>query len=253
MSGAGSAEALRLAAELGGTRLSGAGGPLVLVERARAHGLPAVAVLGREPAHLREALEAWALSGAALNLVGILPAPGTDLPLALATHRRRIGALVAALDASLPWLADKPMLAKRLPGRIAPPATLDAAPLGPLETAELRAFLEGWSEDRFQRTFLRPATWLWPEVPLPSGASLECPPLRLAVGGPLLDALRGALRRALGQPIPLLPLPEDPAGLHALRGLTPEVAAFRGPAEGWRLAFLALAALPAPPHFCARC
>ncbi|HTL97425.1 MAG TPA: hypothetical protein VL181_01350, partial [Holophagaceae bacterium] len=102
MSGASSAEALRLAAELGGTRLSGPGGPLVLVERARAHGLPALAVLGREPAHLRAPLEAWARSEAPLNLVGILPLPGTELALALASHRRRIGALVAALDASLP-------------------------------------------------------------------------------------------------------------------------------------------------------
>ncbi|HTL97204.1 MAG TPA: hypothetical protein VL181_00235, partial [Holophagaceae bacterium] len=152
-----------------------------------------------------------------------------------------------------PWLEDKPMLAKRLPGRLASPAGLEAAPLGPLDMAELRAFLEGWSEARFQRTFLQPETLLWPDVPAPEGARVVVQPLRLAVGHPLMEALRAALRRALGQPIPLLPLPEDPSGLHALRGLTPEAAAFRGPAAAWESAFRSLAALPAPPHFCARC
>ena len=247
------AEALRLAAELGGTRISGPGGPLVLVERIRAHGLPALAALGREPAHLREALEAWEESAAPINLVGILALPGTDLALALASHRRRISALVAAVDASLPWLAGKPMLAKRLPGIIKPPSALEAAPMGPLETAELRAFLEDWSEARFQETFVRPAASLWPDVPLPEGARVLARPLRLAIGSPLMDALRAALRRALDQPIPLLPLPEDPSGLHALRTLTAEIAAFRGPAQAWKLAFQSLAMLPAPPHFCARC
>ena len=243
-------QALRLAAELGGARLSGPGGALGLVERIRAHGLPAAAVLGREAAHLREALHAWESCDAPLNLAGLLPMPETDLAAALAFHRRRIGALTAALDASLPWLAGKPMLAKRLPGRVegAPPA-----PLGPMEEAELRAFLEGWGKARFDATFLHPERWLWPDAkPLPS-VVIETAPLRLAVGGPLLDALRDALRRALGHPIPMLPLPEDPSGLHALRLLTPEIAAVRGPAEAWRLAFRRLAELPAPPHFCARC
>lgn len=249
----GAQAALRLAAELGGARLSGEGGPLVLVERVRAHGLPAVAVLARDPAQLAAPLAAWEGSDAPLNLTAMLPPPGTDLAPALAFHRRRIGALSAALDASLPWLADRPMLAKRLPGRLAADADLPPAPLGPLERAELRAFVADWSDAAFDAVFLRPARLLWPEVELPPGAEILTPPLRLAVGSPLLDALRGALRTALGQPIPLLPLPEDPAGLQALKVLTPEVAAFRGPEAAWAQAFRALAALPAPPHFCARC
>lgn len=246
-----SLEALRLAAELGGARLSGPGGPLVLVERVRAHGLPAVAVLGRDAAHLNDAIAAWEGADAPLNLMGLLPLPDTDLAAALAFHRRRIGALTAALDASLPWLAGKPMLAKRLPGRIgsaAPPA-----PLGPLEEAELRAFLPDWDAARFEAIFLSPERLLWPDAALPEGATPEVEPLRLAVGSPLMEALRSALRRAIGAPIPMLPLPEDPSGLHALRRLTPEIAAFRGPVEAWSAAFKALAALPAPPHFCARC
>ena len=110
------ADALRLAAELGGARLSGPGGPLVLVERMRAHGLPALAVLGREPSHLRDALDAWDRTDAPINLAALIPLPGTNLAEALAAQRRRIGAVTAALDASLPWLEGKPMLAKRLPG-----------------------------------------------------------------------------------------------------------------------------------------
>jgi hypothetical protein len=69
----------------------------------------------------------------------------------------------------------------------------------------------------------------------------------------LTDALRAALRQSLDVPIPLLPLPADPSGLHALRQLTDDVAAFRGPSPAWAQAFRKLAALPAPPHFCARC
>ena len=248
-----SSDALRLAAELGGARLSGPGGALVLVERTRAHGLPGVALLGREPAHIAEALRAWEESAAPINLACLLPMPETDLATALAFHRRRVGALTAALDASLPWLGDKPMLGKRLPGRLEAATELAPAPLGPLEAAELRAFLGDWEDARFEATFLRPTTRLWPDVPLPTGARAAVPPLRLAVGSPLLDALRDALRRACGAPIPLLPLPEDPSGLHALLRLTPHVAAFRGPVEAWKLAFERLAALPAPPHFCARC
>ena len=252
MNGGGLA-ALRLAAELGGTRLSGEGGALVLVERLRAHGLPAVAVLARDPAQLAAPLSAWEGADAPLNLAAILPLPETDLAAALACHRRRLGALSAALDASLPWLAGRPMLAKRLPGRLAADAELPPAPLGPLEQAELRAFVADWGDAAFEATFVRPARLLWPEVDPPPGAEILTPPLRLAVGSPLLDALRGALRGALGRPIPLLPLPEDPAGLQALKVLTPEVAAFRGPEAAWARAFQALAALPAPPHFCARC
>ena len=249
----GSAEALRLAADLGGARLSGPGGALVLVERLRAHGLPSVALLGRSAGDFSEALAAWEGSDAALNLACLLPVADTDLAASLAFHRRRIGALSAALDASLPWLADRPMLAKRLPGRLETEADLAPAPLGPLEASELRGFLADWDPARFEAIFVRPRALLWPEVQAPPGARVAVEPLRLAVGGPLLDTLRDALRRALGHPIPLLPLPEDPAGLHALRVLTPEIAAFRGPREAWAFAFKRLAALPAPPHFCARC
>lgn len=248
--------ALRLAAELGGTRLSGAGGAnvsLVLVERVRAHGLPAVAVLAREAAQLAAPLVAWEGSDAPINLAALLPLPETDLPAALALHRRRIGALSAALDASVPWLGGRPMLAKRLPGRLATEADLASTPLGPLERADLRAFLADWDDAAFDATFLRPRTLLWPDVETPAGAEVLVPPLRLAVGSPLLDALRASLRAALRQPIPLLPLPEDPSGLHALKALTPEVAAFRGPEAAWTQAFRSLAALPAPAHFCARC
>jgi hypothetical protein len=248
-----SGDALRLAAELGGARLSGPGGPLVLVERIRTHGLPALAVLGREPRHLRDALDAWAASSAPLNLTAILPLPGTDLPSALTAQRRRIGAVTAALDASLPWLDGKPMLAKRLPGRVAKDTRLTPAPLGPLEAAELKTFLEAWDDRRFRDTFLPSASLLWPDAAPPAPEHILVPPLRLAVGSALLDALRDALRRALGHPIPMLPLPEDPSGLHALRVLSREVAAFRGPAPAWELAFQLLATLPAPPHFCARC
>ncbi|HET6330093.1 MAG TPA: hypothetical protein VFF76_04825 [Holophagaceae bacterium] len=247
------ADALRLAAELGGTRLSGPGGPLVLVERIRAHGLPALAVLGREPEHFRDALDAWDRSDAPINLAAIVSLPGTDLAGALAAQRRRIGAVTAALDASLPWLENKPMLAKRLPGRVAREVRLEPAQLGPLETAELRAFLDGWDEAGFRETFISSASLLWPDTAPPAPERILVPPLRLAVGGPLLDALRDALRRALNRPIPLLPLPEDPSGLHALRLLSEHVAAFRGPATAWELALRSIATLPAPPHFCARC
>ena len=251
---AGSSEAaLRLAAELGGARLSGPGGPLVLVERVRAHGLPMLAVLGREAAHLRDALDAWAANDAPINLAAVLHPPETNLAEALVFHRRRIGAVTAALDASLPWLNGKPMLAKRLPGRIAGEAALEPAPMGPIETAELAAFLDDWTAERIRASFTHSETLLWPDVPLPAGGRAIVPPLRLAVGSALMDALRDALRRSLAQPIPMLPLPEDPSGLHALSALTKHVAAFRGPTAAWGLALQSLAALPAPPHFCARC
>ena len=263
--------ALRLASELGGTLLAAPGGHLLLVERLGPHTAPRVAVLGRTAEDLGPALAAIATLQARnlpLNLVGLL-ALGCDLPAALALHRRRIGALVAALDAGLPWLDGKPMLSRRLPGRIyrTVPVALEKAPLGPLEKAELKAFLADWDRARRKMTFRRPE-WreapdheqhggfeadLWPGVPLPEGAELRVPPLELPVGTPLADALRAALRTALGQPIPLLPLPADPAPLHALRALTRDAAAFRGPAAAWERALESLARLPAPPHFCARC
>ena len=49
--------ALHLAADLGGSVLSGEGGALVLVERQRGHGLPALLVLGTRSSQLLEALE----------------------------------------------------------------------------------------------------------------------------------------------------------------------------------------------------
>jgi hypothetical protein len=264
--------ALQLAAELGGTLLSGTAGSLLLVERIKSHGLPQVAVLGRSAADLLDPLEAAERAqaeGLELNLLALVPLPGCDLAAALDLHRRRIGALVAALDAGLPWLGGKPMLARRLPGRIfrAAPVPLAKAPLGPLEKSELKAFLADWEKDRRKMVFRRPEwreapdhaehggfeTELWPGVPLPEGAELRVPPLELPCATPLTDALRAALRTAMGLSVPILPLPEDPSALHALRQLTPEIAAFRGPVRAWELALAGLARLPGPPHFCARC
>ena len=261
--------ALQLAADLGGTLLGGeGGGTLLLVERLQGHALPQVAVLGRQAEDLREPLAAMArvqAEGLALNLLALLPLPGCDLGAALELHRRRLGALVCALDAGLPWLADKPMLARRLPGRLARPAPvpLAKAPIGPLEKAELKAFLADWDKADRKRIFRRPEwrevepgsfeTDLWPGVPLPEGAAPRVPPLVLPEATALTTALRSALREATGLPVPFLPLPGDPAPLHALRRLTAEATAFRGPVRAWELAFARLAALPAPPHFCARC
>jgi len=268
--------ALQLAAELGGTLLGGApggsGGGLLLVERLQGHGLSQVAVLGRGAADLLAALEAAERAQAAglqLNLLALVPLPGCDLAASLSLHRLRIGALVAALDAGLPWLGGKPMLVRRMPGRIfrSTPVPLDKAPMGPLEKGELKAFLGDWEKDRRKMVFRRPEwreapdpaaqagfeTELWPGVPLPTGAELLVPPLELSCANPLTDALRAALRTATGTPVPMLPLPADPGPLHALRLLTPEVAAFRGPLRAWELALASLSRLPGPPHFCARC
>lgn len=268
--------ALQLAAELGGTLLSGApgglGGGLLLVERIKGHGLPQVAVLGRGAADLLEPLEAAERAqagGIELNLLALLPLPGCDLAAALDLHRRRIGALVAALDVGLPWLGGKPMLVRRLPGRIfrETPVPLAKAPMGPLEKDELKAFLADWERDRRKMVFRRPEwreapdhaghggfeTDLWPGVPLPEGAELRVPPLELPCATPLTDALRAALRTATGLPVPILPLLADPSPLHALRILTPQIAAFRGPDRAWALALAGLSRLPSPPHFCARC
>lgn len=256
--------ALHLAADLGGAVLSGDGGALVLVERQRRHGLPTLLVLGTRTPHLLEALEAWETCNAELNLCALLPAPGADLGVALRLHRRRIGSLVAALDAGLPWLDDRPMLARRLPGRVfmAVPEKLGKAPLSPLDKAELKAFLPAWDKEARREAFRRGLwveveggfeTELWPGVALPSGAEQRIEPLELPTATALVDVLRSSLRTVLGRPIPLLPLPGDPSSLHALGQLTPAIAAFRGPVEAWRLAYQKLADLPAPPHFCARC
>ena len=264
--------AFQLAVELGGTLLSGAGGGLLMVERIKGHGLPQVAVLGRGAADVLEPLEAAErvqAEGLEVNLLVLVPLPGCDLAAALGLHRRRIGALVAALDAGLPWLGGKPMLARRLPGRIfrATPVPLVKAPMGPLEKGELKAFLADWEKNRRKMIFRRPEwretpdhaehggfeTDLWPGVPLPDGTELRVPPLELPCATPLMDVLRTALRTATGMPVPFLPLPEDPAPLHALRLLSPEIAAFRGPVPAWKVALAGLSRLPGPPHFCARC
>jgi hypothetical protein len=264
--------ALQLAAELGGALLSSEAGCLLMVERIQGHGLPQVAVLGRGAADLLEPLEAAKrvqAQGLELNLLALMPLPGCDLAAALDLHRRRIGALVAALDAGLPWLGGKPMLVRRLPGRIrrAAPVPLAKAPMGPLEKGELKAFLADWEKDRRKMVFRRPEwreapdhaehggfeTDLWPGVPQPEGAELRVPPLVLPSATALTEVLRAALRTATGMAVPILPLPEDPTGLHALRQLTPEIAAFRGPVRAWELALAGLARLPGPPHFCARC
>ena len=94
---------------------------------------------------------------------------------------------------------------------------------------------------------------LWTDVEIPEGASLLARPLSLPTATPVMEVLRLALRTATGLPVPFLPMPGDPALLHALRSLSPAIAAFRGPEAAWRAAFERLAALPAPPHFCARC
>ena len=75
--------ALQLAAELGGTLLSGATGGmeggLLLVERIKGHGLPQVAVLGRGAADVLEPLEAAErvqAEGLGVNLLALVPLPG---------------------------------------------------------------------------------------------------------------------------------------------------------------------------------
>jgi hypothetical protein len=248
-------EGLRLAAELGGSLLSGPGGPLLLIERIGAHAAPRVAVLGRTPADLQPALEAMAILHAEdlpLNLVALLPLPDADLPAVLERERRRVGALVAALDAGLPWLADRPMLLRCLPGRLRGEGEL--APFEPtsIQAFELRRHLEGephflhpaWREGR--------AAW-WPGTRRPEGGLVEVEPLDLPTTTPLAQTLRAALRATTGGPIDFLPMDADPTPLHALRRLTLEATAFRGPRAAWIEALRRLAALPAPPHFCARC
>ncbi len=261
--------ALRLAADLGGTLVAGSGPEhrILLVERLAGHGLPTVLVVGASPEDLRDPLAAISSlhrEGLALGLAALLPLGGCDLRGALACHRRRIGSLLGAVDAGLPWLEGRPMLAKRLPGRVRAPAPQDLEPafLGPLEWRELRAFLPHWSEERIDRTFRNPAwtregdQWtapLWPGVGLPPGAQVLALPLELPTATPFSEAFRSALRALSAGPVPWLPLPEDPSVLGTLGILTPHRLAFRGPQRAWELALAKLARLPAPPHFCARC
>ena len=238
---------LRLAAELGGTLLSGEGGSLLMVERLRAHTAPRLAVLGRTPTDLAAPLAAWEAGDGALSLVGLLPLPETDLRLALAREARRIGALVAALDAGLPLLPGAPHLVRRLPGRLAAvPAGLASLPLSSLQAFELRRHqgdLPAWATDDAH----------WWEGPAPAGAVVEAEPLPLPTATPLTEALRAALRATSATPVDFLPLSADPTPLYALRALTPEATAFTAGEAAWREALKRLAALPAPAHFCARC
>ncbi len=261
--------ALRLAAELGGSLLTGPGPGLDLlaIERMKAHGLPQVLVASTHAPDLLEPLAAIAAAqeaGLGLNLVAVLLLPGAIPEAAFHHHRRRLGALICALDAGLPWLDGRPMLAKRLPGRIraARPLELPKAPLAPLEKAELKAFLPDWDKARRKEVFRQPEwtavgggfeSFLWPGLEAPAGAEILVGPLALSSATPVSEALRASLRAALGRPVPCLPLPGDPTLLHALKDLSPDVAAFRGPEAAWRQAFERIAALPAPPHFCARC
>ncbi len=240
-------EGLRLAGEWGGSLLSGEGGPLLLVERLRTHTAPRLAVLVRRIEELRDPLAAWEAGPGTLTLVGLLPLPGADLPQVLARETRRIGALVAALDAGLPHLPGPPHLVRRLPGRVSGGGTAFA----PLPLTGIQAFeltrrcgdLPAWAQEGQH----------WWEGPAPAEATVEVPPLTLPTATPLTDALRAALRTTSPDPVDFLPLPGDPGPLHALRKLTPEATAFRAEAAGWREALRRLAELPSPAHFCARC
>lgn len=246
---------LQLAAELGGTLLSGPGGGLVLIERIGTHTAPRVAVLGRTPADLQPALEAMALlhaEGLPLNFVGLLPLAGANLETVFERERRRIGALVAALDAGLPWLGDRPMLVRCLPGRLRGSGVLQPLLPTTIQAFELRRYL-GADPDFLQPTWKQGRAAWWPGTSRPDDSLVEVAPLELPTSSPMADALRAALRTAVGGSIDFLPMPGDAAPLHGLRVLTPASTAFRGPRAAWIEAFRRLAALPAPPHFCARC
>lgn len=258
--------ALRLATDMGGQLLLGPtpAHALVLVERIQAHGLPCLLVLGRTPRDLEAPLEAMARSKARINLTGALPARTTILQQALAYHKNHMGSLLGALDAGLPWLGDRPMMPKRLPGRLRATGPLDLEPasLRPLEKADLEAQLGASARETLDPVFLRPrwnqeeggffASW-WPGVPKPDGAEIVRPCLTLPSNTPFTEALRASLRLGSTRPVPWLPHPEDPAGLQALAQLTTELAGFRGSTDDWGEALDRLADLPAPPHFCSRC
>ena len=258
--------ALRLATELGGHLLSGPepAHDLILIEHNRAHGLPTLLIFGDNPVDLTDPLAACGGSRAQLNVTLILPGQGTQLAVALPFHKLRIGSLVGAVEASLPWLEGRPMMPKRLPGRLqaSRPLPLEPAFLRPLERSDLRSHLQAWDEHRVAGTFIQPpwqsgqgeytVSW-WPEVSRPDGAEVLASPLVLPSQAPFPETLRTALRQCVTGPVPWLPHPGDPANLHALASLTPGIAGFRGPREAWALAFERLADLPSPPHFCGRC
>lgn len=258
--------ALRLATELGGHLLSGSepAHDLILIEHIQAHGLPTLLIFGGHPGDLTEPLAACGGSRAPINVVLTLPGKGTELAVALPFHKLRIGSLVGAVDASLPWLEGRPMMPKRLPGRLraSRPLPLEPAFLRPLERSDLRSHLQAWDEPRVTAAFIQPpwqsregeytVSW-WPEVARPEGAEALSSPRVLPSQAPFPEALRAALRQSSTGPVPWLPHPGDPANLHALASLTPDLAGFRGPAEAWALAFERLAGLPSPPHFCGRC
>lgn len=258
---------LRLAERLGGTLLQAAGeAPLVIAERLARHGAPQVLVLAPDADGLQPVLAAAAAmqaDGLDLNVVGVLD-PGPGLDAALRLHQRRLGSLLCALQAAPAWGGGRPLLAKRLPGRIraAQPLPLAPARLSPLERSQLREHDPAWTSARLQEVFVQPpwepawsawtARW-WPGVALPPQAVVLQPPLELPAATPLTEALRSALRSASALPVPFLPVDGDPSRLHALAHLAAEVQAFGGGVEAWSGALLQLARLPAPPHFCARC
>lgn len=258
---------LQMAERLGGTLLQAAGAaPLVIAERVARHGAPQVLVLAATPAALEPVLAAafdLQAQGLDLNVVGVVD-PGPGLETALHLHQRRLGSLLCALQAAPAWGGGRPLLAKRLPGRIraAQPAPLAPARLSPLERGQLREHDSAWTPGRLQSVFVQPpwepaggawtARW-WPGVELPAQAEVLLPPLELPAATPLSEALRGALRSTSGQPVPFLPVDGDPSRLHALGRLVAEAQAFDGGVEAWSGALLNLAQLPAPPHFCARC
>ena len=258
---------LLLAERLGGTLLQApACVPLVIAERIARHGAPTILVLTAATEPLERALLAMGAlqsQGLVLNMVGALD-PGTGLREALQAHRRRIGALLCAFDSEPAWPEDRPLLAKRLPGRIRASAPLPLAParVSPLERSLLQTHYPEWPEPRLARIFIDPpwepdgGTWVarwWPGVPLPAGAEILRPGLELATVTPLAEALRSALRTARDRPVPMLPLDADPSRLLALRPLCADVQVFQGQADDWSRALTNLARLPAPPHFCARC
>lgn len=258
---------LRRALSLGATWVGGAGRPdLLLAERILSHGLPQVLILGNSEEDLEAPLAAIAAQhrmGLRLNLLAILAAEGDPAP-ALSAHRQRLGSLLCALDASLPCWKVGAALPRMLPGRLEAetPLALEPASLGPLDRAHLAGRLPGLGPEGLEAVFVRPSwePWgtgwrarLWPGVPVPAGAVVACEPLTVPTATPVAEALRGAMRVEAGGPVPFLPFDEDPTRLQALRGLTPELGAFQGSSSAWEDAFRRLAALPAPPHFCARC